>query len=56
MGDNRPASLDSRFLGPVPEALLLGQVIGVFFRGEGLDWDQGDSVSMRVGRVSRCFQ
>jgi signal peptidase I len=40
MGDNRPASLDSRFMGTVPRALVVGQVLGVFFRGEGLDLER----------------
>jgi len=40
MGDNRPSSFDSRFLGSVPETLVLGQVLGVFFRGEGLEWER----------------
>ncbi len=40
MGDNRPASLDSRVMGTVPRALVRGQVIGVLFRGEGLDFER----------------
>lgn len=40
MGDNRPASLDSRMMGTVPRSLLLGRVVGVLFRGEGMDWDR----------------
>jgi len=40
MGDNRPASLDSRIMGTVPSALVRGQVLGILFRGEGLDWER----------------
>jgi signal peptidase I len=40
MGDNRPASLDSRVMGAVPRALVRGQVLGVIFRGEGLDLER----------------
>ena len=31
MGDNRGASSDSREFGPVPEALLIGQVVYRYF-------------------------
>jgi signal peptidase I len=34
MGDNRPASLDSRMLGTIPRSLVRGRVLGVLFRGE----------------------
>jgi len=40
MGDNRPASLDSRMMGTVPRELVRGQVLGVLFRGESLDFDR----------------
>ena len=40
MGDNRPASLDSRMMGTVPRSLLLGRVLGVAFRGEGIEWER----------------
>ncbi|MDC0741510.1 signal peptidase I [Polyangium mundeleinium] len=40
MGDNRPASLDSRVMGTVPSTLVRGQVLGVMFRGEGLDFER----------------
>jgi signal peptidase I len=46
MGDNRPASLDSRFMGTVPRSLVVGQVTGVIFRGEGL----------QIERVYRSIQ
>src|SRR5262249_29649132 len=35
MGDNRAASLDSRFLGSVPRELLRGRVIGISYNFDG---------------------
>lgn len=49
LGDNRPRSLDSRHLGPIPEARLTGRVVWIHFSRDpltGVRWS-------RIGRAVR---
>ena len=47
MGDNRDNSNDSRYFGALPEELLLGRVIGLYW-----SWSP-DSLRVRWERVGR---
>ena len=48
MGDNRDHSKDSRLIGPVPEANLVGEATLVWMHMDGLKWPRWDRIGTKI--------
>lgn len=48
MGDNRDNSRDSRFIGPVPEANLVGEAVRIWMHMDGLEWPTWSRIGNKI--------
>lgn len=48
MGDNRDNSRDSRFIGAIPEAYLVGEAVRIWMHMDGLTWPRWDRVGNKI--------
>lgn len=48
MGDNRDNSRDSRFIGPIPEANLVGEAVRIWMNINGLSWPRWERIGNKI--------
>ena len=48
MGDNRDNSKDSRFIGAIPEANLVGEAVRIWMHMDGLQWPRWERVGTKI--------
>ena len=48
MGDNRDNSKDSRFIGAIPEANLVGEAVRIWMHMDGLQWPRWNRVGTKI--------
>ena len=48
MGDNRDDSLDSRFIGYVPESHLVGEAVRIWMHMDGMSWPRWDRIGDKI--------
>ena len=48
MGDNRDNSRDSRFIGTIPEAYLVGEAVRIWMHMDGFEWPEWQRIGMKI--------
>jgi signal peptidase I len=48
MGDNRDNSRDSRFIGAIPEANLVGEAVRIWMHMDGLKWPRWERIGSKI--------
>lgn len=48
MGDNRDNSVDSRFLGEIPESHLVGEAVRIWMHMDGLEWPRWERIGSKI--------
>ena len=48
MGDNRDNSRDSRFIGAIPEANLVGEAVRIWMHIDGLSWPRWERIGNKI--------
>jgi signal peptidase I len=48
MGDNRDNSTDSRYIGPIPEANLVGEAVRIWMHIDGLSWPRWERIGDKI--------
>lgn len=48
LGDNRDNSRDSRYIGPVPEANLVGRAVRIWMHMDGLEWPDWSRIGSKI--------
>ena len=48
MGDNRDNSVDSRFIGEIPETHLVGEAVRIWMHMDGLSWPRWERIGSKI--------